>query len=557
MKLLIPIIIAVIIVILTILIIIFLNHHDSKSKNNTNTVPNSTISAMHDTFNNTTTDLNNIGGFLANNFGIEWFNSMLQHGDVSLQDTAVCAHVNRHTCTAYSYIRRDMIPMLFMYPGQASNVPCGILLDTKKVWPLITLMATVDADTNHRNCCTNESGVDYLTRNPFKNNRSDYCIFNTLVAKYGREQAQKYSNYAVYIPNTNKGAKVPTSCNGDQTCMYNNSGGSLSQWVMNGGMLTPDSTTKACSAGNYKDCFNFKEVPYEEVPNAIKYSFKDKKQQPSGWLEQSISDNCPTCTKPYLCVFDNSTGKQPYEIKEEKDRFGVYIGKKGEGYVDLFSNGITNGLGGMAVLQCRFEKKDWNLWMDVVKEWYKTLLSFMTPDNKMSREYDNLLGNPYTYNYFENEVNLYIDPDINSEEYKKQNKIWQDSIVAFYYTATKCEDQFKPLIGVETHSNVKNPITGKQEIKIWNNNIDRCDDYYFMQTDQRRAWESIHIEEQRELVYKVADMFNKKYNKNVPVFACVADSNAFPNYKSLNKALNGTVTFDDIFREDTGFNTEK
>jgi len=153
-------------------------------------------------FNNTTTNLDNVGGFLVNNFGSVWFERMLKLGEVSLADTAVCAGINRHTCTAYSFIRKDLIPMFFMFPGEALNVPCGIILDTKKIWPLITLMATIDGDTNNRSCCTNESYSPILTRSPFSGNSNDLCVYNTLIEKAKTNpNYQKYVNgkYATYI----------------------------------------------------------------------------------------------------------------------------------------------------------------------------------------------------------------------------------------------------------------------------------------------------------------------------------------------------------------------
>lgn len=553
MRPLIIIIIAIFVILAIVLIIIFAR----KSKGSLSF--GDQIQQMRDTFNNTTTDLNNIGGLLANNFGVEWFDSMLNHGDVTLQDTPVCAHVNRKTCTAYSYIRKDMIPMLFMYPGVGSNVPCGILLDTKKIWPMITLMATVDGDTNNRSCCTNESGGSIVTRNPFSGNSNDFCIYNTLISKYGADSPYVTGKYVSYIPTIDKGdPKQTVNCNGDQTCMYNNSGGNVNQWMMNSGKLinqnipdvwTPECLanntgancpTQACKDGNYKNCFNFTEVPVANVPKDVSSWFTNAPVD--GYLMQTISDDCPTCTKPYLCVFDNSSGANPYEIKEEADRIGVYIGKKGEGYPEIISKNFD--LGYMAITQCRFEKKDWNLWIDVVKQWYRQLLTVITPKNTMPDEYNYLLGNPDKSSYFENEVNLYINPDTNSDEYKKQNSTWQDAIIGFYYTGTKCEEQLAPLINVPSQWG---------EGETYHDNIDRCNGYYGMLTDDRRRWEDINIEAERELVHKVADMFNSKHNKNVPVFLCTADSNAFPNYKSLNDALNNRVTFDQIFQLDVGY----
>lgn len=515
------------------------------------------VNELRRTFNNTTENLRDVGGLLANNFGIEWFESMLRHGDVTLEDTPVCAHVNRKTCTAYSYIRKDLIPMLFMFPGLESNVPCGILLDTKKIWPMITLMAVVDGDTNNRSLCTNETGGSILTRHPFHSSGADYCMYNTLHDKYGPDHKYLKGNYATYIPVIDKGVDYPTECNGDKVCMYNNSGGNINQWFMNDGTfqeyqkVSDNYPVTACAEAGYKDCYDFEEVDFKDVPADVLSQITNdgtKLENVSGYLKQSVSKSCPLCSKPYLCVFGKTADNQ-YAIKEEKDRVAVYIGKDGEGFPKIVTDSWF--LGGIAIKQCRFERDDWNLWVKVLRDWYKQILTILNSDNSMSKKYDYLLANPHNPSYFENEVNLYINPNTNSDEYKKQLSIWQDAIVGFYYTGTYCESQLAPLEGIVSSTGRK--ADGTLTDREYRGAIDRCDDFYGMTTDKRRQWEAIHIEQERELVHQVTRMFNAKHNKNVPVFLCKADSNAFPNYNSIQKALNEKVTFDDIFVLDTEY----
>jgi len=552
---------------------------------------NSSWGRMNSIFNNTTTNLNNVGGILCNNFGTEWFEAMLGHKEVSLQDTAVCAHVNRHTCTAYSYMRKDLIPMLFMFPGKEASVPCGIILDTKKVWDLITLMAVVDGDTNNRTCCTNESGSAILTRSPWSSNSNDLCVYNSMSKQVDAGTIPKKwidGKYATFIPVKDSGATggtCNTSCNGNQTCMYNNSGGNINQWLMN--------SSQDCINGKYADCYTFRLAEEGEVPQVLKDQLGDN--VPDGWLVQGISPDCKSCKKPFLCVFEDapsgataSRALEPgvkatrtkegrmkfnatagaearnqfltegfnsaYKIVEENDRYASYIGKDGVGFQTLVSPDMQ--IGNMAITQCRFKRDDWNLWIDVLKRNYRDIKGLMRADNSMLSSYNYQLANPASPAYFENEVNLYIDPDTTSAEYKKQNKIWQDSIIGFYYTSSLCEEQLAPLDGVVSKSsgNVSNSSGGNVSKSSGGNVVsgvlDRCNGFYNMETDARRKWEIDRIAKARKLVYQVAKMFIKNQGRSVPIYKCTADSNAFPNWQSFTNASNGDVKLNSIFQKD-------
>jgi hypothetical protein len=544
-----------------------------------------TYQGLKELFNNTTKDVNNLGGILCNNFGPEWFQAMLDRGEVSLQDTSVCAHVNRKTCTAYSYLRRDLIPMLFMFPGVEASVPCGIILDPQKVWPLITLMAIVDGDTNNRSCCTNESGGAILTRSPWTAGNNDLCIYNSMKQQVDAGTLDKKyitGSYAVYIPDKDKGVTggvCNTSCNGNRTCMYNNSGGNINQWLMN--------SSPECIAGKYANCFVFTEVDPSTVPKEIKNLVNPA---PDGWLSQSMSPSCKTCKKPFLCVFkdapqtttqqsvapgmqdlrstrvspvgmqfdtasgaearrkflvegfnDSESSENKYKTIEEADRIATYIGKNGFGMNTTVTHDMM--IGDIAIKQCRFERDDWNAWIKVLKQHYENILGILRKDNSMVDTFNYQLAHPQSPSYFENEVNLYIDPDTSSDEYKKQNKIWQDSIIGFYYTATDCEEQLAPLKGVPSNF-YGNEVSGV---------VDRCNGFFNMTTQDRKNWEKDRITMSRVLVHEVADLFHKTQNRKVPVYKCTADSNAFPNYRSLIDAFNGDVKLSSIFQPDDDY----
>ena len=493
-------------------------------------------------FYNDTTNLKKLGGLLVNNFGMEYFQKMLNVGDVNFSDTSVCASINRKTCTAYSYLRNDLIPMMFMFPGVTANVPCGIILDPVKAWPLITLMSVIDADTNNRSCCTNENYTPIIVRNPFpkevypyfNSDNANNCITRTLEAQGKADWAK--GNFVVYMPlkDRNLGAGCPTSCDGDLHCMYNNTGGNINQYIMN---ASPD-----CLAGKYKDSFIFTQVDESTVPDFVKEFFAKPESKPAGYIEMSFQKDCPDCKKPFLCVFDTSAANK-YETNNESDRIASYIGKDGLGFKELFTKYMDAGY--LQILQCRFEKKDWNMWIKVVKDWYKSLLAIMDKNNSMPDAFSYMLANPNSQSYFENEINLYINPDTRSDEYKQQNAIFQDAIIGFYYNGLTCEEQLSELNGVKS-------ISAGNPGDVFYNGVDRCDRYWWMNDrnlvgSNRRAWEIDTIRTSKEMVQKVAKMFNEKHGRKVPVFKNVGDSNAFPSYKSMKRALNGDVRFSDVF----------
>jgi hypothetical protein len=491
-------------------------------------------------FSNLSNKAPNVGGILVSMMMITDFENILDKGDIEYNYTASCAIVNRHTCSPWTYMRKDLPPMTFIYPGPESP-SVGIILDPNKVWDLITVMAVIDADTNNRSCCTNETGNPILTKNPnVPSDPTSKCIDISLKDKYGN----KYDNYAVYWPSTDKGGSCPTVCKDDDTyCKYNNTGGNINTWIMN--------SSQECLNGNYKKCYDFKEIDEQNVPQSIKDNFTDPNNQPDGYLTQHISSSCNVCSKPYLCVSSNPPDNKNI-VHNEPKRLASYIGPQGELWSkiaikdDNYDSRSINGL------QCRFEKSDWAVWIKVLRNYYSSILKFMKPNGDIIKKYSYEMANPYVATYLENEVNMYVDPDNTSELYKKQNKMFQDAIIGFFYVNSTCEDQLKPLDGIKT-------TVEDIENSTFTNNVDRCDQFFQndpsnpnwnpIDGDTRRKYEQGVIDKSKDLAIKVANMFNKKYNKNVPVFSATPDSNSFYNYKQWTKALHNQIKFDDIFKK--------
>jgi hypothetical protein len=472
-----------------------------------------------------------VGGVLANNYALNWFQDFIKKGEVTFQGTAVCAHRARKSCTAYSLLRSDLVPVLFEWPSANQYVPCGIILDPTKAWPLITGMYHNDADTNARVCCSNEAGGDPNTTN-HDSLKCTSCPGNCCNVQGSCKDIDFTAG------SDHKGSQMgqcgTANCNGNRTCMMLQSGASINAYKL-------ASTPELCN----KESENF--------------------------------TNSTTCAKPYVCVLENApagskdvrgaTSESNYKVVEENDRIANYIGPNGEGYFKLLDAQCPdagsslcpdkNGRGGSSlndgISHCKFKRDDWDVWIKTLKRFYV--------------EYEKRFPNnsPTGY-YLENEVNLYVNPNNKSEEAVIQQKLFENAIIGFYYNATDCDQQLEWLNAQNT-----NRATDGYVSKLGS---ERCDDYFgditsteFLRTyidmglnnkahvsrSQRRLWEKTMIKISRQLVHQVADLFEKQTSRKVPVYKCTASSNAFLNYDEVRQALNNNIKLSSIFQPDTDY----
>jgi len=453
-----------------------------------------------------------VGGVLANNFALNWFQDFIKKGEVTFQGTAVCAHRTRKSCTAYSLLRSDLIPVLFEYPKAGQSVPCGIILDPTKAWPLITGMLVNDGDTNARVCCSNESE--------------------------GRDQPLNCGSHTIDFSPGNRGSGMDlcglNDCNGNRTCMMLQSGGSINAYKL-------EQIRSLCS----QEGTDFSRSKLCAQPYVC------------------VMENAPKNSQDVRNT--DTTNEANYKIVEETDRIANYIGKDGEGYIPLLnadcpSAGVDkkgdgsgqcsyNGRGGKnindGISHCKFKREDWDYWIKTLKRVY----------NEYEKRFPT---NKYEGVYIENEVNLYVNPN-NGDEAFIQQKLFENAIIGFYYNNTNCDQQLKWLTPQKT-------TEGR-------NGSTRCDDYFqdiltdpFLNKDknitgtstvvtrkQRQSWENLMIQISRQLVHQVADLFEKQTSRKVPVYKCTASSNAFMNYDEVRQAQNNNIKLSSIFQKDTDY----
>lgn len=83
---------------------------------------------------------------------------MLDNNSVSIWDFAQCAAFNRKSCGAVSLIRSDLPPIAFIIPNSSETI--GFIFNPEILFPLVTGMFIIDANTDGRSYCSNENGYD-------------------------------------------------------------------------------------------------------------------------------------------------------------------------------------------------------------------------------------------------------------------------------------------------------------------------------------------------------------------------------------------------------------
>jgi hypothetical protein len=479
-------------------------------------------------------NLNNyshIGGLLIHMMSISDLENSMKNDNFDIGLTADCAPFNRKTCSAWTLVRKDLPPMVFIFPGPDSP-NLGIIINANSAWDLVTTMGNIDSNTMNRNCCQQENGSPQITRWPGQTPEESNCISQMLKTQ-GFDVTGKYKNYLVYIPTINKdGQMCPSSCaHDDLFCKYNNAGASIDMYDMY--------NWKQCIDGKFNNCYTFKVQKPEDIPDDLKNIVKTFTNQPSGYLVQSTKKDCKICNKPYICV----TKPPPTDVAKtgpvvEDKQISAYVDSDGLGWNKMFTPNGNLDPWNIATTQCKWEKKDMDKWMNSLKKYYSDIYSNMNSDNSMPTDMNYFLSNPDHIVYLENEVNIYVDGDRSSSNYKNQNSVFMNSIEGFFWIPTTCEKQLSTVNNIITNSATSQYTTAEE----------RCDAYYeTISGDARRQHEQEQVDLAKSTVIKFTSWFNKKYKKNVGVYSANLNSNSFPNKSQIGLAGNNNITFDSIF----------
>jgi len=485
------------------------------------------------------------GGILTHVMTLEQTMSLLAKSPFSMNgnDRSItdCSQPDKDgtgSCSAWTYLRSDLLPMIFNTPNspdsgstgsnssekiEYSTPVVGIIVDPSLIWPLITSMGVVDASTNERNC--GQYFFNSSDRVPVVCNESDKGI-------------GKSGGFAFQGP-----LKASDICQanceiGDTYCKYQNSGGNVALSFLGKSKI-----------GNWgcRDCSG--PFPKEGISGSM-----------AGCSQSSFPNICSLNKGPRdPSSLVDPDAWAPYSKSEGYAR--VHVGDGAERFVNLFEG--EEGLRDIADIgrgQCKFRRDDWFVWISTIKLFYKTWNKYYDPVQKTLRSESDaknfLMSCPENmYSFMENEVNLYFNPSSEDPQFKdiaeKQSNILRNAIVGFFFVGKKCEEQLASLEGSKIKTSSRE-YTGAK---------DRCDGWYCGKNPSRdcldrfRKNEEKYLAKGREMARELTKKFNAAYRtggKRTPagLFKYVGGNSTFidPKYlKSLEKGE--TIPLREVFQE--------
>ena len=367
--------------------------------------------------------------------GIDKF--VLDTNDRAITNCSLPDEHHTGSCSAWTYLRSDLMPTIFNTPMKVNSSPhedwndarkmystpvIGIIINPALAWPLISSMGVVDASTSERNC-----GQYYFSDS------------KTVQVKCTEADRGVGSDTSVEFHGPLRASELcQKDCDdNDAYCKYQNSGGTIAMSMLGSSAL-----------GNWgcQDCSG--PFPKEGV--------------------QNIMSGCSQSSLPFLCSLDNATEATeglvdpnawaPYSKHAGYAR--AHIGPEGDAMQNLFETptGLadTRNIGGT---QCKFQRNDWDSWVNAIKRYYKTFWKHYDSTSKSLRAdlktafgHNYLMSCPrYYYSFLENEVNLYFNPKSDQKKYQElaehQSRILRNAIVGFFSVGKTCKQQLQSLEG--------------------------------------------------------------------------------------------------------------
>ena len=234
--------------------------------------------------------------------------------------------------------------------------------------------------------------------------------------------------------------------------------------------------------------------------------------------------------------------------------------------------------------QAKFNKENWYRWIKEIKKLWKYIFNTLSKEqgfinktayldndnnfpNYPGKDYNWIYGNPCnTGDWWENEVNIYVNDKMAEHENSSLNKLLRASTIGFFYVGNKCEDYTKQL-PTGTYVNNRCSFDNSEQRCVGylcsidnlnKNDINStiCDNKINNKKVTYGDIKKIEIERinrSKKVVQNMVKKFNKKYRSNtqykVKSYILNNSNNAFPQYNSLNLTFSNKLKSDDILQE--------
>jgi len=203
-------------------------------------------------------------------------------------------------------------------------------------------------------------------------------------------------------------------------------------------------------------CFTFRQTSKQEALQAFEEfgtvddeTKKQIQQSANGKVYSVVAENgCLACTKaPFACSLKPTAGTtfDPDQVP------GVEwpVGAQGSEWAATFQVGVKEAGGplnpGAQINQCKYRPGDWGAYINGLHSMYRALLDSAdgTSPNGFGSALYAVPEDPYTSEFLESEVNLYVYPNKNNDIYRKQQDAFLDAILAVAVDPTPCVERYK------------------------------------------------------------------------------------------------------------------
>lgn len=549
-------------------------------------------------------DFPKLGGVLVHLTEIENFENLVAKDrfvyNLGTEGTCDCSEdalgSNQKTCSAWTYLRRDLPPTIFTFPTSAAgpqgwNTPTvATIIDPEKAWPLVTTTGIVDSGTDARVCGSWQSGFEVLdgsercypevfdSEGNKQQDRDKYVIFKSQYTQLPCEQECDYENNIV-----------------SERCRIRNSGGGFNTNIIGWDTRMNFDCYDDCN------CWRSQVIGWGDInENDQKALVKAGYGPGSGYKYAEFKPN-EQCwwVNPYVAKPEDTP--QVADVGEMVPSMNMQVHPSGFNYQYIGSNINTNANGanfaqstwqncsigdkGLPV-QCavqnqspistsitetwqpKFLKEDFGRWLAELKKMWNHV--FYTLDPVMGYKVwdgvdgqkgspDWMYGNPCTVsNYWENEVNIYVNPVQAKEDDSVLNQVFRESVLGFAYVARSVEDMVSDLpTGTNSGDGCKFDNAKERAIGYLCNYTINKDhpDGTVCTSDPSKTFKDV-MEDQKQrmrraraVCKKMSKRFNETYGFDTKAYEIYTFCNAFPSYKGLEKWHNKTLKGSDVFRE--------